>query len=77
MSVYVDGFKMVGKKENLADMWTALREDLDVPVFSRDFVMKPTRFTLIFRFFRESVFAQPPGSSECTSPEVKCDSSQR
>ena len=34
------------------------------------FVMKPTRFTLIFRFFRESVFAQPPGSSECTSPEV-------
>ena len=30
MSVYVDDFKMVGRKEKLADMWTALREDLDL-----------------------------------------------
>ena len=30
MSVYVDDSKMVGKKENLAVMWTALREDLDL-----------------------------------------------
>ena len=30
MSVYVDDFRMVGKKENLKEMWTALREDLDL-----------------------------------------------
>ena len=30
MSVYVDDFNMVGRKENLADMWIALREDLDL-----------------------------------------------
>ena len=30
MSVYVDDFKMVGRKENLADMWKALRGDLDL-----------------------------------------------
>ena len=27
-------------------------------------------FHASFSTFRESVFAQPPGSSECTSPEV-------
>ena len=30
MSVYVDDFKMVGKQENLADMWKLLRIDLEL-----------------------------------------------
>ena len=41
-------------------------------MFSRvsGFVMKSTRFTLVFPLFGKVFFAQPPGSSECTSPEV-------
>ena len=30
LSVYVDDFKMAGKKENLAPMWTALRKRLEL-----------------------------------------------
>ena len=52
-------------------------------MFSPDFKFRDETdpFHTDFRFFRESVFAQPPGSSECTSPEVKrevtCVCSQR
>ena len=30
LSVYVDDFKMVGKSENLSDMWKQIRKDIDL-----------------------------------------------